>query len=329
MDIQTLPENTNIQQDTKFLTNQAEVIRYQTVLNKIVQDIVSDNISNPSTQKFLSQVGLLSLLAGYVTENELNTVQAALTALSNTYATTTSRGLAYLVKPITITNNATTPNSKIDFSNGIMNFHDGSGQATASALTKILQSSGSWIAGNDQNGLFSGARANNTWYYLFAIYNSSIGVVDFGYDTNVSATNRPAGYTKYQLLQACKTDASGNIITGTYFKDGWFWYNSRQVEFDWTGVTSTNLTLSFYPPGINGFAYMNAVSNMSSSTGARRIRIGASALNLSIDTGFTYGDTYVSSGSGVTSVNSSNQIYIITNGTGSSQLYINGFKLNL
>jgi hypothetical protein len=250
-------------------------------------------------------------------------------ALQDRLATTTTQGVSYLNNPITIANNATTPNTKIDFGGGVMNFHDGSGQATASPLTKILQSSGSWTAGNDQNGLFSGAKANSTWYFLFAIYNPTTGVVDFGFDTNITATNRPVVYTKYQLLHASKVDVNGNILAGTYFKDGWFWYNTRQGEYDSTAITNSNLTLGFYPPNLSGFAHFTANSNMGGSTGARRIRIGASASNFSIDTGFTYGDSYVSSGSGFTSVNSSNQVYIITNGTGSSQLYINGFKLNI
>jgi hypothetical protein len=259
----------------------------------------------------------------------LNPEKAYFNATNLTKATTTTQGVSYLNNPITIANNATTPNSKIDFGGGVMNFHDGSGQATALPLTKTLQSSGSWTAGNDQNGLFSGAKANSTWYFLFAIYNPTTGVVDFGFDTNITATNRPVAYTKYQLLHACKTDSSGNILAGTYFRDGWFWYNARQVEYDSTAITNSNLALGFYPPNLSGFAHFTANSQMGGTTGARRIRIGTSASNFSIDTGFTYGDTFVSGSSGITSVNSSNQVYISTSGSGSSALLINGFKLNI
>lgn len=243
-------------------------------------------------------------------------------------ATATTVGVAYLSNPITVANNAITPNSKFDFGAGVMNFHDGSGQATALALTKILQSSGSWTAGNDQNGLFSGAKANSTWYFLFAIYNLTTGVVDFGFDTNITATNRPVAYTKYQLLHACKTDSSGNILSGTYFKDGWFWYTTSQTEYSSSSVASANVSLAFYPSGINGFAHMITSSTMSGSTGVRNIQVGSSSTNISISSGVTYGDTYGSNDAGITSVNSSNQVYISTSGTGTSTVKINGFKLN-
>jgi len=250
-------------------------------------------------------------------------------ALQDRLATTTNQGISYLNKPITIANNATTPNSKIDFGGGVMNFHDGSGQATALPLTKILQSSGSWTAGNDQNGLFSGAKANSTWYFLFDIYNPTTGAVDFGFDTNITATNRPVAYTKYQLLHACKTDSSGNILPGTYFKNGWFWYTTSQTEYSSSAVASANVNLAFYPSGINGLAHMLASSTMSGTTGVRNIQVGSSSTNISINSGTTYGDTYGSSDAGITSVNSSNQIYISTSGTGTSTVKINGFKLNI
>jgi hypothetical protein len=259
----------------------------------------------------------------------LNPEKAYFNATNLTKATTTNQGIVYLNNPITIANNATTPNSKIDFGGGVMNFHDGSGQATALPLTKILQSSGSWTAGNDQNGLFSGAKANSTWYFLFDIYNPTTGAVDFGFDTNITATNRPVAYTKYQLLHACKTDSSGNILPGTYFKNGWFWYTTSQTEYSSSAVASANVNLAFYPSGINGLAHMLASSTMSGTTGVRNIQVGSSSTNISINSGTTYGDTYGSSDAGITSVNSSNQIYISTSGTGTSTVKINGFKLNI
>ena len=259
----------------------------------------------------------------------LNPEKAYFNATNLTKATTTTQGVSYLNNPITIANNSTTPNSKIDFGAGVMNFHDGSGQATALALTKILQSSGSWTAGNDQNGLFSGAKANSTWYFMFDIYNPTTGVVDFGFDTNITATNRPVAYTKYQLLHAFKTDSSGNILPGTYFKNGWFWYTTSQTEYSSSAVASANVNLAFYPSGINGLAHMLASSTMSGTTGVRNIQVGSSSTNISINSGTTYGDTYGSSDAGITSVNSSNQIYISTSGTGTSTVKINGFKLNI
>lgn len=132
--------------------------------------------------------------------------------IGTTSATTSLAGLSVLNDPIVMANNASSPNTTIDFSEGTFQFSDGSGQAIATAKSKILQTSGSWTEGTNQNGLFSGTRTSNTWYHCFAIYNPTTGVVDFGFDTSVIAANRPSGYTKYFLIESILTDSSNNII---------------------------------------------------------------------------------------------------------------------
>jgi len=197
-------------------------------------------------------------------------------------------------------------------------------------MTKRLDAT--WSAGSGNGGLFNGTavpKANSTWYFLFAIYNPTTNTVDFGFDTSIIAANRPVAYTKYSLIHACKTDSSGNILPGTYFKDGWFWYTTSQTEYSSSSVASANVSLAFYPSGINGFAHMITSSTMSGTTGVRNIAVGSSSTNISISSGVTFGDTYGSNDAGITSVNSSNQVYISTSGTGTSTVKINGFKLNI
>jgi len=197
-------------------------------------------------------------------------------------------------------------------------------------MTKRLDAT--WSAGSGNGGLFNGTavpKANSTWYFLFAIYNPTTNTIDFGFDTSIIAANRPVDYTKYRLIHVCKTDSSGNILTGTYFKDGWFWYTTSQTEYSSSSVASANVSLGFYPSGINGFAHMIATSTMSGATGVRNIAVGASSTNISIQSGLTYGDTYTAADSGLTAVNSSAQVYISTSGTGTSLVKINGFKLNI
>lgn len=79
------------------------------------------------------------------------------------------------------------------------------------ALTKTIQTTGAWAAGDNQNGLFSGAKANSTWYDVFVIQNDETGALDVGFDTTVTADNRPAGWTSYQILGSVYVDGSGNI----------------------------------------------------------------------------------------------------------------------
>ncbi len=135
-------------------------------------------------------------------------------------ATSSVIGVSYLSSPITIANNSTTPNTDIDFSAGNFIFSDKTGQAIATAMTKKLQSSGSWSAGNNGNMLLSGARANSSTYHLFALYKTD-GTVDYGAMLGIAGTAPnptsvlPSGYTKWQLIESIITDSSGNIISFT------------------------------------------------------------------------------------------------------------------
>ena len=157
---------------------------------------------------------------------------------NGTKATSTSQGIVYLplpVDPITAGINSATPNTDVDFFAGTMTLNDNSAQAKATAMTKRLQSTGSWTAGNNGNGLLSGARANSSTYHWFSLYKTSDGTVDYGCILGVAGTAPdptsvlPSGYSKYQYIFSVLTDASGNIRRGSYsFKlDG-----SYEFEFN-------------------------------------------------------------------------------------------------
>lgn len=163
----------------------------------------------------------------------------------NVRATTTTQGIVYLNNPITIANNSGTPNTKIDFSAGNARLDDGSGQMIlSSTLTKILQSSGAWTAGNDANGLFTSAKANSTKYYLFAITNGTIN--DAGYDTSPTGANIPAGY-KGSYRGMIKTDSSGNILAFKQNKNK-FLLTAQITEYSGTvGSSYTNLSSTNVP----------------------------------------------------------------------------------
>lgn len=128
--------------------------------------------------------------------------------------TTTWRGLTYLSSPIIISNNVSTPNTAIDFSGGIFQFSDGSGQGIGNAWTKTTAA---WSIGNNGGGLDTGSIAINTWYHSYAIANITnpgTPITDYLFSINPSSPTLPAGYTKYKRLRAGQilTDGSSNII---------------------------------------------------------------------------------------------------------------------
>lgn len=82
IDIATLTELTNILSDTSIITTEAQRIKYQTLLAKIMQDVVSDNLTSPANNKSLSQQGLLSLLTGYTNNDTFNALKSLFPTLS-------------------------------------------------------------------------------------------------------------------------------------------------------------------------------------------------------------------------------------------------------
>jgi len=106
------------------------------------------------------------------------------------------------------TRNVTTPNTHIDIGVGSSWVGDRIIQNVA-PFTKRLDAI--WAAGTGNGGLFIGVRAANTWYHLFILRNDTTGAIDFGFDTSVSAANRPVGWTS-RLIWSVRTDASSNII---------------------------------------------------------------------------------------------------------------------
>jgi len=79
-----------------------------------------------------------------------------------------------------------------------------------SPLTKRIDAP--WSSGNNSGGLFSGSVASTTWYYKFLIRKDSDGTVDSGFDTSITAANKPSGYTYYRRIGAVLTNGSQNIV---------------------------------------------------------------------------------------------------------------------
>lgn len=178
-------------------------------------------------------------------------------------ATSTAQGIAFLplpVDPITAGNNSATPNTDVDFFAGTMTLNDNSAQVKATAMTKRLQSTGSWSAGNNGNGLLSGARANSSTYHWFALYKASDNSVDYGCILGVAGTTPdptsvlPSGYSKYEYIFSCLTNSSGNIRTGIYKFDRNGSYNFEFNDYlsspDINGSTLTTVSRTLYTMGL-------------------------------------------------------------------------------
>lgn len=117
-----------------------------------------------------------------------------------------------------IANNSGDTNHDIDFNTG--DCYDSTSQVVitlSSTLTKRIDAT--WAAGTNQGGLFSGTVAISTTYHLFVIYNPTTNVTDCGFDTSLTAANRPAGYTYYRRVASLYTDSSANLVQFVNYKD--------------------------------------------------------------------------------------------------------------
>ncbi len=90
---------------------------------------------------------------------------------------------------------------------------------TAPAINKLI--SGSFVAGNNANGLFpSVSLTANSWLYCFRIRNTTSGDVEAGFDNNINATNIPSGYDSPKFVGAIRINASSQIGSFAAYRVG-------------------------------------------------------------------------------------------------------------
>ena len=210
-------------------------------------------------------------------------------------ASQTQKGLSILNKPITIANNSSDSEHDIDFSAGVINFDDGTGQAVATALTKKLDAS--WAAGTGQGGLDTGSVSAHNTYHCFAIYNPTTQTSDFLFSLSLSPT-LPSGYTKKRRVGSILTNASSNIIS--FRQDGNRFTIAGVTELAQTSVSTTfaNLSISV-PAGLNVGALVtfiatfpnSSTTNMEYFTIDSGIATGRQVLSTDRDNGNSAGDS--------------------------------------
>lgn len=132
-------------------------------------------------------------------------------------ATTSQAGIDYLSDQVTISNNATTPATQIDFSGGKFDFDDGSGSAIVPPYTKDV--SLPWAPGT-AGGLDTGTPAPNTWYKTYRIYNPTTQASDYLISLAAGAPVLPAGFTKKSYSGSIHAGAAALdpfLQSGNYF----------------------------------------------------------------------------------------------------------------
>jgi len=147
-----------------------------------------------------------------------------------------------------------------------------SGVCTASGGGKYLtlstgitkQIDAAYADGDDAGGLFSGTVANDTTYHVFIIEKDADSTIHAGFDTSISAANKPAGYTKYRRIGSIMTDGSANIHQFIQIGNDFIW-KTPTVDYTSAGTgTSENTVTLRVPLGIAGRVRLNAEAGATS-----------------------------------------------------------------
>lgn len=100
----------------------------------------------------------------------------------------------------------------------------------SAANTRTVQTSGVFAHGATGNGLLTGARAANTWYYIFLLRRDSDGAVCVAFDTTFNCANRPATHSHYRRIGQCITNASNELWQYVQLGNE-FWFDTPFVVY--------------------------------------------------------------------------------------------------
>ena len=142
------------------------------------------------------------------------------------------------------------PANDINFTAGICRDDADTTTMERAEITKKIDVD--WVAGDDQGGFPSALTiAIDTTYHLFIIKNTSTGVVDAGFDTNLAATNLLAdatGYTPVRRVGSIRTAAGATTIEPYFQDDDWFGFVDILQDVNQTGVTDAETLVTLRSP---------------------------------------------------------------------------------
>ena len=161
-------------------------------------------------------------------------------------------GLRGYLGGLTMSNDASNPNTVIDSSAGVADSDDVTTMMTLASFTK--NANAAWASGTGNGCLDSGSSlATNQWYHLFVIANTSSNIVDELCSGSATSPTLPSGYTKKRRIGSNKTDISAHNLAISQNGDEFLWATSI---LDANGVAigsgSRTLVSLSVPPGIKG-----------------------------------------------------------------------------
>jgi hypothetical protein len=140
---------------------------------------------------------------------------------------------------LTLSNDGTTPNTKIDVAAGLCR-DDTDAMCIRLAASKAID-----CGTTGANGLDTGSLANSTWYHVFAIGKRDGSAQAALASTSASAPTLPSGYQYQRRIGSFKTDGSAHIVAFTQNGDEFLWLTAvGDISTTTLGTTATLFTLT-------------------------------------------------------------------------------------
>jgi hypothetical protein len=157
---------------------------------------------------------------------------------------------------LTLSNDATSPNTVLDVAPGAACSDDYSTMIVLLTTAFTKNCNAAWAVGSGNGALDSGsALAVNTWYHVFLIERTDTSVVDVLISTSTTTPTLPTSYTKKRRIGSIKTDASAHIIAFTQVDDDFLWAVAVLNLNNSATTTTATLFSVTVPPGIKVIAY--------------------------------------------------------------------------
>jgi len=200
---------------------------------------------------------------------------ADVTEYSFTITNPGDEGLAP-IQGVSISNDSSSPNSKLNISWNSCPMYDSSGSLYAAGSMGFTLNS----AVNGVDGLDAGSLAPSTRYYYWAIANATSQVAATLLSLSLNNPTMPSGYSHKRLLGMVDTDGSGNFVRFNQIDHEWLYDNVQLLSSGSTLQNWVDQDCSSLVPSIStraAFSIQVVNNNLSASVGFGLRRNGSTA----------------------------------------------------
>lgn len=194
---------------------------------------------------------------------------------------------------------------------------DSTNAVTISLGSALNKTTSAWSAGTGNGGLDTGAIANSTWYYFYAISKVD-GTSDVVFSTSASSPTMPSGYTYYRRIGAGLTNGSAQWVKFTQSGDTFYW-DAAVLDVSANNPGTAAVTRTLTVPRVTGIVHIGNWSVVDNPDGTNSLLV--STLNIT-DAAPSLSAAPLSQVSGAdnaaggATIQASGQIATLTNGSG-------------